>query len=172
MNDIVYTMNNNKDTKNQKALFGQSVRLGELVEEVSHCCQDRLLAEARLFELPPTELKALLVFGQDRYLTPKGLAAALDLTKGRITKILEGLLKRGLVEQVDDPSDGRVKLLRLTSSGRRKMDQVRAHQDWIFQRVLANMEPAQRTTVLAALELLRAAMEAARAEFGADNKGI
>jgi DNA-binding MarR family transcriptional regulator len=146
------------------------MRLGELVEEVSRCCQDRLLAEARLFDLPPTELRALLVFGQDRYLTPKGLAAALDLTKGRITKILEGLLKRDLVEQVDDPSDGRIKLLRLTPAGRRKMDEIKAHQNWIFQRVMGNMEPVQRTTVLSALELLRAAMEAARAEFGLDHK--
>ena len=164
-------MNYNEEIKKQNALFEQSVRLGELVEEVSRCCQDRLLSEARLFDLPPTELKALLLFGQDRYLTPKGMATALDLTKGRITKILEGLLKRDLLEKVDDPSDGRVKLLRLTPSGRRKMDQVRAHQEWMFQRVMANMEGAQRTTVLSALELLRASMTAARAEFGADNKG-
>lgn len=136
----------------------QAVRLQELVEDIIHCCQDRLLHESKTFGLPTAELKCLLLFKDERYLTAKSIAQKMDVGKSRVTKIVDGLIAKGLLERIDDPRDGRVKLLSLTRAGRDKMDQIDSFALGAHRKVLQQLDLSQRITVLSTLELLRSAM--------------
>jgi DNA-binding MarR family transcriptional regulator len=127
-----------------------------------HCCQDRMISQARKFDLPPAELKCLMLFGDERYLTVKGLAIKLEVAKSRVTKILEGMEKRGLITRTDDPQDARIRLIALTPEGRRKFDEVAEFIREMHRSILLNIEAEERKGVFTCLETLRAAMETAK----------
>jgi DNA-binding MarR family transcriptional regulator len=137
----------------------QTHRLQELMGEMVHCCQERLLLQAKRFNLPQAELKCLTLFGQERYLTVKGLAQKLEVAKSRVTILLEGLVHKGLLTRAQDPHDARVRLFSLTPPGRQKLAEVQDFLLDIHTSLLANINPEQRGDVLLALEALRASME-------------
>ncbi len=147
----------------------QAVRLRGLVADIVQCCQERTLFESDRFGLPPAELKCLLLFKEERYLTAKTLAARLEVGKSRVTRLVDGLIRKDLIESSRDPKDGRYKLLSLTRTGRERMDLIEAFLVEAHGRVLEQMEPQQRTSVLACLELLRSSMLTVEAELGMDS---
>ena len=135
------------------------------MREIIQCCQERMLFESRKFGLPQAELKCLMLFGTERYLTVKGIAQKMEVAKSRVTKIMDGLGKKGLIQSTDDPNDGRVKLLSLTPTGQRKLKEIDAFLKEIHQKILDQLESEQRKAVLSSLELLRSSMEAVKAEL-------
>jgi len=118
-----------------------------------------------VFGLPHSELKCLLLFEGERYLTVKGIAERLQVAKSRVTKIVDGLVHKGLVERVEDPEDGRIKLIRLSPAGRRTMEEVEKFQSEIHRYILLQMDPQERKAVLKELETLRSAMEAVKKRY-------
>jgi len=130
-----------------------------------HCCEDRRLYESARFGLPYAELRCLMLFENQRYLTAKGIAQDLDVAKSRVTKILSGLMKKDLVQEMVDPRDGRVKLFSLTNKGHLKAQEVRAFQRELHRKLLLFMNEQERRNVLFYLEVLHSAMEMLRAEL-------
>ncbi len=152
-------MNETAHNDNQALLTYQTQRLQELMGEMVACCQERLLMQAKRFDLPQAELKCLTIFGQDKYLTVKGLAQQLEVAKSRVTVLLEGLAAKGLVRWSGDPNDGRVKLFQLTPAGHEKLAHIQGFLLDIHQSLLLNIAPEQRGPLLACLESLRSSME-------------
>ena len=72
------------------------------------------------FQLPDAELRCLAIFGKERYLTAKGIALKMNVVKSRVSKIIDGLIKKKLIQSIKDPEDCRVSLLSLTPNGRKK----------------------------------------------------
>jgi DNA-binding MarR family transcriptional regulator len=72
------------------------------------------------------------------------------------------LLKKRLVESIDDPKDARVKLIGLTSKGQKKSRELNDVTKDLHQKLLLEFEPEQRKMVISCLEILRASMEAVR----------
>jgi len=140
----------------------QVARIKSLMTELVNCCQEGLLIESRRFDLPRAELKCLVLFREERYLTAKSISARLEVGKSRVTKLIQGLIKKGLVERVDDPRDARVKLISLTRAGRDRMERINDFSGQAYAEVLTQVPPGQRNTLLASLELLRSAMELVR----------
>ena len=88
------------------------------------CCQERLQYQCERFDLPDAEFRCLMLFGQERYLTAKGIAAKMDVVKSRVSKIVDGLLKKKLIQRMKDPEDSRVSLLSLTPQGHQKLNDI------------------------------------------------
>ena len=118
--------------------------------------------QSEQFDLPDAELRCLRQFGRERYLTPKGLARQLGVVKSRITKIIDGLTVKQLVQRLKDPEDSRITLLSLTPQGQAKLDQINTNIASANKDVLARMTPEQRSTLLIHLEILRVSMEASQ----------
>jgi DNA-binding MarR family transcriptional regulator len=76
------------------------------------------------FGLPDAELRCLQLFGDERYLTAKGIAQKMNVVKSRVSKIVNGLIRRRLVQRTQDPEDSRVVLLSLTSQGQAKLAEI------------------------------------------------
>ncbi|QTV79137.1 MarR family winged helix-turn-helix transcriptional regulator [Microbacterium sp. NIBRBAC000506063] len=93
--------------------------------------------------------------------TPGSLAAALAVTPGAVTQLVEGLRSRGLVETTRHPDDGRARILQLTSSARGQIER--------FERAATErMAPHFDALDEGQLAQLRALLAAAASDPGSD----
>ena len=155
-------MNDREANSNDVLLDYQSQKLEDLIEEIVQCCKERTSFLSKKFDIPEAELRCLMLFGEERYLTAKGISQKLDVAKSRVTKIINGLVKKRLVESIDDPKDARIKLIGLTSKGQKKSRELCDVTKDLHQRLLLEFEPEQRKMVISCLEILRASMEAVK----------
>ena len=114
------------------------------------------------FSLPDAELRCLTLFGEERYLTAKSIAHKMNVVKSRVSKIIDGLISKNLIQRVKDPGDSRISLLSLTADGQAKLNDINQFLNDIHSRVLLQMAPDQRQTVLTNLDILKASMEAVK----------
>jgi DNA-binding MarR family transcriptional regulator len=150
---------------NEELLGYQTQRLQELIAEILKCCEDRKLYETGKFGLPYAELRCLLLFEGERYLTVKGIAQKLDVAKSRVTKIVNGLKNKVLVEQVDDPHDARIKLISITPAGKKKAQEITVFQRGLYRQILLHLDADERKGLFTYLELLRTAMEVVKEQL-------
>ncbi|MCG6916411.1 MAG: MarR family transcriptional regulator [Deltaproteobacteria bacterium] len=155
-------MNNRENDSIDVLLDYQSQKLQDLIEEIVQCCKERTSFLSKKFDIPEAELRCLMLFGEERYLTAKGISQKLDVAKSRVTKIINGLVKKRLVESIDDPKDARIKLIGLTSKGQKKSRELSDFTKDLHQKLLLEFEPEQRKMVISCLEILRASMEAVK----------
>ena len=161
-NYIVNTMNNQHGKPNNELLDYQTEKIELLIAEMVECCDGRKLYESRKFDLPYAEIKCLMLFDGEHYLTVKDMAQKLDVAKSRVTKLVKNLMSKDLIRQIDDPMDARVRLISLTSAGAALSREIKAFQTDIHRQLLLQMEPAERKNALIYLETLRSAMEAVK----------
>ncbi|MHC1726984.1 MAG: MarR family winged helix-turn-helix transcriptional regulator [Syntrophobacteraceae bacterium] len=152
----------NVHTKLDELSLYQVRRLKELIEEMLQCCHLQTESLSRKFEMPQAELRCLLLFRGERYLTVKTIARRLDVAKSRVTKIIEGLLKKRLVVITDDPNDARIKLIRLTHAGNAKCEEMGQYIWNTHERLLMEIDPDRRKSVISSLDLLRVCMESVK----------
>lgn len=154
---------NDQSSETVDVLLGyQTQRLQDLIEEILHCCKERTEFLSKKFDIPEAELRCLMLFGEERYLTAKGISQKLDVAKSRVTKIINGLIQKRLVESTDDPKDARVKLIGLTQEGQKKSKELGAIVTELHEKLLLEFEPEQRKMVISCLEVLRSSMEAVK----------
>ncbi len=130
-----------------------------LINILFQCCQDRLQFQSKRFELPDAELRCLMLFKNERYLTSKNISLTMNVSKSRMTKIIAGLLDKELIKRIKDPEDSRVSLISLTSYGKEKLSEIKAFQDELHQVVLSQVDDDERKKLLTTLDLLKACME-------------
>ena len=133
-----------------------------LVNRLYQCCQERMQYQSDRFNLPDAELRCLLLFGDERYLTPKGIAQKMNVVKSRISIIINGLKKKGLIQRIKDPEDSRVRLLSLTTEGQKKLNDIKDFMNDVHEQVLLQIPPEQRKLLLINLDLLKSSMEAVK----------
>ena len=146
-------------------LENQTEKLRDLITEMVRCCEDRNLLETKRFSLPYTELKCLLLFKGEKYLTVKGMSLKLDVAKSRVTKLIDNLLKKGLARRIDDPKDARIRLISLSPKGKALADEIEGFQERLYLEILLQLEAQERSDVLSHLGTLRAAMEVVKKRF-------
>ena len=99
----------------------QLAQFQQLITKLYQCCQDRMRYQSERFSLPDAEIRCLLLFGEEKYLTPKGIAGKMNLVKSRISKLISSLNKKGFIQKIADPKDSRTTLLSLTAQGHKKL---------------------------------------------------
>jgi len=158
-------MNEKVQATHTALLDYQTKRLQGLIKEIVECCEDRKLYESQKFGLPYAQLKCLMLFNRERYLTVKTLAERLEVAKSRVTKLVSELLEKGLVDRIEDPKDGRIKLLSLSPEGARVTKDMERFQRDIHHKILLQISPEERQNMLSYVEFLRSAMEAVKEEL-------
>jgi len=134
----------------------------ELITKLFQCCQERMQYQCERFQLPDAELRCLGLFGEERYLTAKGIALKMNVVKSRVSKIIDGLIKKNLIQSIKDPEDSRIILLSLTSQGQKKLNDINAFLKSLHSQVLSQMAQDQRQAMLTNLDILKASMEAVK----------
>ena len=60
----------------------------------------------------------------DYTLSPTQLYTAAQVTSGGMTKMMHGLSKAGLIDRIENPEDGRSRLVRLTAEGKALAEEI------------------------------------------------
>jgi len=123
--------------------------IGRLHRLADHL-RDELLAVYRRYGLGEGEfdiLAALRRAGAPFAAAPGELARHTMVTTGAVTKRVDRLVASGLVVRDDDADDGRARVIRLTSAGRRVIDEAYTAHIANEQRLLAGLDPDQRRSL-------------------------
>lgn len=155
---MVHGMNNNGVSESVSDEHLETFRV--VIEELNRKCHERTRAQCELFGVNEAELRCLRLFENQRYLTAKGISAALGVAKSRVTKIIDGLVGKELLQRLRDPEDSRIVLLGLTALGQEKWSAAHAHVNRVNKNILGRMSEGQRVDLLAMLGILKASMEA------------
>ncbi|WP_272699660.1 MarR family winged helix-turn-helix transcriptional regulator [Desulfovibrio sp. Fe33] len=134
----------------------------QFMEGIFQCCRERMQDQSERFDLPDAELRCLLQFDGERYLTAKTLAYRLNVAKSRVTKLVSSLIRRGLLVSLPDPADSRVKLLSLTPKGGRLLRDISIFRFKMHRAVLEQFSAGQRVALLDSLSLLSRHMKSAK----------
>ena len=67
-------------------------------------------------------------------------------------EVLKRLLKRGFIEEFDDPDDGRAKRINITESGKRKIKEILPKMERVFSRMSADMSISEKMHVISFLK--------------------
>lgn len=110
----------------------------------------------------PSEAMTLLHLDEAGPLAQRDLTAALDLEKSTVSRLLDGLERRGLLQRSPHPAGGRQILLSLTSDGRQRVSTLRAARRERLERLLAAIPADDRADVVKAIHLLTEAGHATR----------
>ena len=102
-----------------------------IIAKLFQCCQERMQYQSEKFELPEAEMRCLMLFGEARYLTPKRIAEKMNVVKSRVSKIMQGLIQKSLIQRIKDPGDSRIKLLSLTAYGQKKYNEIRKDKTYL-----------------------------------------
>jgi len=155
-------MNNIGNNHNGDVSEYQLYKFQDLIAKLFQCCQERMQYQCERFQLPDAEFRCLGLFGEERYLTAKSIAYRMNVVKSRVSKIIDGLIKKKLIQRIKDPEDSRIQLLSLTAEGQNKINEINGFLRDIYGEVLAGMAPDQRQTMLTNLDILQASMEAVK----------
>lgn len=104
-------------------------------------------------------LMELEVLGQA---TASELCERLVLEKSKVSRLVKRLERRGEIEVLPDPADGRQRLLRLTSAGRKNLKPVHRHSNNQVDAALSCLPPTDREQVVAGLTRFAKALRYAR----------
>jgi len=155
-------MNDFKGKSNGDISQYQLDKFQEIIAKLFQCCQERMQYQCERFNLPDAELRCLTLFGEERYLTAKSIAHKMNVVKSRVSKIIDGLISKNLIQRIKDPEDSRISLLSLTPEGQIKLNEINQFLKDIHGQVLSQMAPDQRQSVLTNLDILKASMEAVK----------
>ncbi len=113
-------------------------------------------------DLSPSAVHALIEIERD-LVTARDLGARLHLEKSSVSRMLRKLIAAGDVKEVAGEEDGRVKLLSLTTSGKKRVAAIHAFARAQVSDALGRLKPGQDRAVLEGLRLYTEAL-AARAD--------
>jgi DNA-binding MarR family transcriptional regulator len=116
--------------------------------------------------LPLAQMRLLWTVHHAREATMKDFSERLSVSQSTVTQLADRLVRRGLVERLDDPEDRRVVLLRTSPAGRTLLERAEGEQRETHQAIWAALSASEQRAVLRGLEMLARAGEALRAAQG------
>lgn len=136
--------------------ISQVRRFNRLVTQRAGALDDHFLGRGR----PLGESRLLYEIGPDGA-DLRDLRGRLGLDAGYVSRLVQALVRRGLVLLRPGTADGRVREARLTAAGRREVAEMNRRSDQAAATLLGGLTPAHRTRLVAAMaevhQLLRLA---------------
>ncbi len=123
-----------RDTEELHAALTALVRIYQFRDRDGICCYD----------LSVTQYYALDTLIARGPLTVGDLAAALYLEKSTMSRVIDGVVRRGYIERRRHPDDARAVLLNATGAGRELHGRIRAGTIAQQERLLAEFDPEVR----------------------------
>ena len=118
--------------------------------------EERLAKQRGLFQ---AEFKCLRLFGSDKSLTCKEIGMRMNLSRSRITRVVDGLVKKGYMSRGIDPTNRRY--MRVTLSRRGKILTTKLDREFtdIHYEILQDIDVSKHKTLITAMEHLLTATE-------------
>ncbi len=92
------------------------------------------------FGLTSARIFTLLAFSERKIMKMKELSKTLSLTTSTMTRMIDNLVKEGLVERRHEPRDRRLVIVKLTNEGKKLTNNINEYKEKYFKSVMENVE--------------------------------
>ncbi|TKJ39128.1 hypothetical protein CEE37_11965 [candidate division LCP-89 bacterium B3_LCP] len=130
----------------------------ELLKDITSCCQEREILQAAKYNLTISEARCLISLELNACKTTADLADNMLVAKSRVTRVVDGLVKKGLVGRCEDKDDRRICQVSLTNEGNRIAVDLFGFILSLHEEVLGKLPDDLRDDTITNLSLLRDAM--------------
>jgi len=134
-------------------------KMADLTFSLLEQCQVKQERIAATLGLTVSEFKLLRALKRDKAVPAGELAKRVELSSSRLTRILDGMVKKGIVTRVAAEDDRRVIEVSLTEGGERIQQTLNEKYVQTHQDILGLLPPGGGETVIVALEKLGEAMQ-------------
>jgi len=134
-------------------------RLADLTFSLLARCQEKEAWLAEEHDLFQAELKCLRLFGADENLNNKEIAKRMDLSPSRLTRIIDGLVRRRYMQREIDPKDRRNMRVFLSRRGKILTNKLNKAFIDIHYEILQDIDVSQHEPLITAMEHLSYAIE-------------
>jgi len=148
----------------QQSSTDVSSKMPALVRKLSHCFSMTQEAICRKYDLTIAEAALISAMEPGRKLCSTALTERQDLSKGRISRIVESLNQKGYVIKNEHHADRRHNIIELTDRGRDVRQAIAEEQTAQCHRVLSQVPEDKRDMIVPALEHLVRALEQVKHE--------
>ena len=145
-------------------IYRKAERLADLTLGLVGCCQMKQEEIAERAHLSLSEFKCLRAFRRDTEMSVKDIAQRMNLTSSRLTRIIDGLVKKRYVTRHIDPHDRRIINVRLTKQGEIVARKVTNDCTHVYEQVLGILSPKDHDRIVNAVNELADVMQI-RTEF-------
>ena len=122
-------------------------------------CQEQESWAAEQHGLFPSEFKCLRLLGYDESLNNKEIAKRMNLSPSRLTRIIDGLVKKGYMTREINIEDRRNMNLKVLKRGKLLTNKLDKSYVDIHREILEDIDPSQHAALLSAMEDLHFAIE-------------
>ncbi len=148
-----------------------NLKPGHLIRRAQQIAVAVFMDECGRFDVTPVQYAALAAIGAQPDIDATRLAQLIALDRSTTGSVLERLEAKALVQRNPSPEDRRIKLLRLSDSGRALLREVEAAVERAQRRIVAPLRPDERKTFLRLLARLVESNNAlSRAPAGLDDR--
>jgi DNA-binding MarR family transcriptional regulator len=134
-------------------------RLANLTFSLLANCQEKEVHLAELHGLTQAEFRCLRLFGTDESLNNKTIAERMNLSPSRLTRIIDGLVKKKYIRRNIDPNDRRNMKVDLSKKGKSLVQQLNKAYVDIHEEILMDIDPSQHEQLIVAMTHLLEALE-------------
>lgn len=134
-------------------------RLANLTFSLLANCQEKEVHLAELHGLTQAEFRCLRLFGTDESLNNKTIAERMNLSPSRLTRIIDGLVKKRYIRRDIDPNDRRNMKVNLSTKGKSLVQQLNKAYVDIHEEILMDIDPSQHEQLIVAMTHLLEALE-------------
>ncbi|HEY7751135.1 MAG TPA: MarR family transcriptional regulator [Ignavibacteriaceae bacterium] len=122
-------------------------------------CQEKEVRLAEVHGLTQAEFRCLRLFGSDESVNNKQIAKRMHLSPSRLTRIIDGLVKKEYINREIDPNDRRNMRVTLSKKGKLLVQQLNKAYVGIHNEILQDIERAQHEPLITAMQHLLVALE-------------
>ncbi len=134
-------------------------RLANLTFSLLANCQEKEVHLAELHGLTQAEFRCLRLFGTDESLNNKTIAERMNLSPSRLTRIIDGLVKKKYIRRNIDSNDRRNMRVNLSTKGKALVQQLNKAYVDIHEEILLDIDPSQHEQLIVAMTHLLEALE-------------
>lgn len=133
--------------------------LAELTFRFLTNCHEKEERMARKHNLTVAELKCIRQISTTENFNNKEIAERMNLSSSRLTRIIDGLVEKGIIKREIDPSDRRNMKLCLSTEGVNLLQDINNTYLTVHKEILSKLDPKMHRDAINAIASLLKALE-------------
>ena len=143
----------------------QAYKLFMLLKDITGCCQDREIQQAKRFGLTVPEARCMVSIKEKPSRTIDYLMAELSLTRSKIIRIIDGLVKKGVVEKYQKDEEPDSWKIMLTNKGNETASKFIAFTLSLHEEVIHSIPKDIKDQLIPMLHTIKEAMTTVQKQF-------
>ncbi len=145
--------------QNREDIVSNASRLADLTFNLLASCQEKEVRLAEQYGLTQAEFRCLRLFNADESLNNKQIAERMSLSPSRLTRIIDGLVKKEYILREIDNSDRRNMKVSLSKKGVLLVQLLNQAYLDIHKEILEDIDEQQHKPLINAMTNLLSALE-------------